>query len=151
MIVLTVTCIMVPGFATSGLKPKVLPTSILTCSRVLEAFRCSSSSVWNHTAFSPAYHQVRVCSGYSKVHSLPYQRPSTYLVHKIPPQYFAVWVSWESWLLGHVRQPPILSGRCRPAKFTLSTHPGNLLPRRTASPCTLLVAYLYNLPCLRAL
>ncbi|KAK1499600.1 hypothetical protein CCUS01_00325 [Colletotrichum cuscutae] len=114
-----------------GTVPKVrgqnmdISVRILT---VLEAFHSilPSGSLWNHNGPrfkrpSPRY-TTEVVSAADIPH---YQRPSPY------PEFLhssTVWGSWESWLPGHVCQPPILSGHCRPAKLASSTHPAIFFP-----------------------
>lgn len=86
----------------------------------------TSGALWNHKGPrfkrpSPRY-TTEVVSAADIPH---YQRPSLY------PEFLhssTVWGSWESWLPGHVCQPPILSGHCRPAKFASSTHPAIFFP-----------------------
>lgn len=86
----------------------------------------ATGSLWNHNGIkfqrpSPR-NTTDVVSAADISH---YQRSSPY------PEFLhssTIWGSWESWLPGHVRQPPILSGHCRPAKFTSSTHPAIFLP-----------------------
>ncbi|KAK1461427.1 hypothetical protein CMEL01_14381, partial [Colletotrichum melonis] len=86
----------------------------------------TSGSLWNHNRPRFKRPSPRYTTEVVSAADIPHcQRPSLY------PEFLhssTVWGSWESWLSGHVCQPPILSGHCRPAKLASSTHPAIFFP-----------------------
>lgn len=88
----------------------------------------TSGSLWNHNTDRPRFKRPspRYTTEVVSAADIPhYQRPSPH------PEFLhssTVWGSWESWLPGHVCQPPILSGHCRAAKFASSIHPAIFFP-----------------------